>query len=84
MAQAHTVSLFSFAGIRAALHFINYDDCIGTVVASGFDAGGEYAFANIAGFDEDFTSPAERDMAVANAMNFVATEMLKQAAWQAA
>lgn len=81
---AATFSLFSFAGITATINFIDYDDCLGTVTASGFDAGGEYHFANVMGFDECFTSPAERDLAVAHAMNFVAAEMVKQATWQAA
>jgi len=77
-----TFTLFSFAGIKATIMFSDYDAVIGCVDASGFDGGGAYHFANVMDFCQCFEGAAERDMAIANAMNFVATEMLKQANWQ--
>jgi len=84
MAQAHTVSLFSFAGITATMSFTNFDACEGCVEGRGFDGGGEYHEANVMGCSFYFNTPAQRDQAIANAMKFVAKEMQKQADWQAA
>jgi len=81
---AHTSTLFSFAGIMATLNFFDFDRCIGHVEATGFDRDGDYRSANVMYFAESFRTPAERDMAIANAMNFVATEMIKQSAFRAA
>lgn len=81
---AATFSLFSFAGITATLDFSNYDAVEGCVNARGFDMGGDYHNANVMYFAVYFSSPAERDQAIADAMKFVAKEMQKQADWQAA